>query len=124
MQGYPDPKSSYDAAYQAKQSSPEGPGRSLRFSRRIRHYAVGTSQPLAAAQTPQVVEVLSDSEDEQPAQATPAADGQVAQLMDMGFTPEQAAQVPTDCQSDYWRGHIHTLRALIQSQSPIPTHGF
>ena len=63
----------------------------------IVHHVVGLSQP-APAQTPQVVEVLSDSEDEEPAQAaTPAADGQVAQLMDMGFTPEQAAQVLPDC---------------------------
>lgn len=71
----------------------------LKVRRGIFHHTAGSSQP-APAQTPQVVEVLSDSEDEQPAQATPAADGQVAQLMDMGFTPEQAAQVLLNCCSD------------------------
>ncbi len=40
-----------------------------------------------------MVEILSDSEEEQPAESSPMADGHVAQLVDMGFTPEQAAQV-------------------------------
>lgn len=39
------------------------------------------------------MEILSDSEGEQPALSSPAADGNVAQLVDMGFTPDQAAQV-------------------------------
>ena len=39
------------------------------------------------------MEILSDSENEQPAQSSPMADGHVAKLIDMGFTPEQAAQV-------------------------------
>lgn len=53
---------------------------------------------LALGRGPQVVDLLSDSDDEQPAQGSPAVgnpavDGHVAQLVDMGFTPEQAAQV-------------------------------
>ena len=78
---------------QTKQPSLEDPVWNPKMKRRLYHHTAGPSQPPATAQAPQVVEVLSDSEDEQPAQATPAADGQVAQLMDMGFTPEQAAQV-------------------------------
>lgn len=57
----------------------------------------GPSAP-ALRRGPQVVDLFSDSDDEQPAQGSPAVgspavDGHVAQLVDMGFTPEQAAQV-------------------------------
>ena len=56
------------------------------------HVPVG--HPGAAAREPfPVVEILSDNEEEQPAQSSPLADSPVAQLVDMGFTPEQAAQV-------------------------------
>ena len=39
------------------------------------------------------MEILSDSEEELPAQSSPMVNGNVAQLVDMGFTPEQAAEV-------------------------------
>ena len=39
------------------------------------------------------MEILSDSEEEQPAHSSPMVDGHVARLVDMGFTPEQAAEV-------------------------------
>ena len=77
-------------------------GKTVYFYNRIcRRTAVacfpGPSAP-ALRRGPQVVDLLSDSDDEQPTQSSPAAgspavDGHVAQLVDMGFTPEQAAQV-------------------------------
>ena len=52
----------------------------------------GATAPAIRRDVP-VVEILSDSEGEQPALSSPAADGNVAQLVDMGFTPDQAAKV-------------------------------
>lgn len=72
--------------------------------------AQGGSMRRAGAAAAEVVELLSDSEEEGAQEGTPAAaaplawarggaaqaagDGSVAQLVDMGFTPEQAEQVP------------------------------
>ena len=71
-----------------------------------------------------MVDLLSDSDDEpaqgSPAVGSPAVDGHVAQLVDMGFTPEQAAQVsgalpcmqlfaqsrPVLCRGDFWAQNL------------------
>jgi hypothetical protein len=83
----------------------------------------------ASAAAAEVVDLLSDSEDDEraqegtpPATASPAGarggaaqaagDGGVAQLVDMGFTPEQAEQVPS---SDY---------IVCPRSCPVPALGY